>query len=59
MIIDDHVDMGALRHHPVQTHPAQGLQPSDAPLAVAMLMRGGSLVTGCMRVTPYEPSGTG
>jgi hypothetical protein len=39
VIIDDHVDMGALRSHLVQTHPAQGLQPADAPRAIAMLMR--------------------
>ena len=60
VIIDDHVDIGAsLRHHLVQTHPAQGRRPFDAPRAIAMLMRGGSLVTGSLRVTPYEPSGTG
>jgi hypothetical protein len=39
VIIDDHVDMGALRAHLVQTHPARGLQPADVPRAVAMLMR--------------------
>ncbi len=39
VIIDDHVDMGELHDHLVQTHPARGLQPSDAPRAVAMLMR--------------------
>ena len=39
VIIDDHVDMGALRPHLVQTHPAHGLQPADAPRAIAMLMR--------------------
>lgn len=38
-IIDDHVDMGDLRAHLVLTHPANGLQPHDAPRAIAMLMR--------------------
>jgi hypothetical protein len=37
VIIDDHADMGALRAHLVQTHPAQGLQPADAPRALAVL----------------------
>jgi hypothetical protein len=39
VIIDDHVDMGALRPRLVQTHPAHGLQPADAPRAIALLMR--------------------
>ena len=39
VIIDDHVDMGALRTHLVQTHPARGLQPADVWRAVAMLLR--------------------
>jgi hypothetical protein len=39
VIIDDHVDMGNLRAHLVQTHPAHGLQPADVPRAIAMLMR--------------------
>jgi len=39
VIIDDHVDMGALRDHLVQTQPAQGLQPADAPRAIAVLRR--------------------
>lgn len=39
VIIDDHVDMGELRSRLVQTHPAHGLQPADAPRAIAMLMR--------------------
>jgi hypothetical protein len=39
VIIDDHVDMGELHSHLVQTHPAHGLQSSDAPRAIAMLMR--------------------
>jgi hypothetical protein len=39
VIIDDHVDLGELRSHLVQTHPAHGLQPADAPRAIAMLMR--------------------
>ena len=39
VIIDDHLDMGELRHHLIQTHSARGLQPADAPRAIAMLMR--------------------
>ena len=39
VIIDDHVDMGELRTHLVQTHPAHGLQPADAPRAIAVLRR--------------------
>ena len=39
VIIDDHADMGPLRPHLVQTHPARGLQPADAPRAVALLIR--------------------
>ena len=39
VIIDDHLDMGALGTHLVQTHPAHGLQPADAPRAVATLQR--------------------
>jgi Swiss Army Knife RNA repair-like protein len=39
VIIDDHVDVGALHDRLVLTHPAQGLQPADAPRAIAMLMR--------------------
>ena len=39
VIIDDHADMGDLRTRLVQTHPAQGLQPADAPRAIALLMR--------------------
>jgi len=50
VIIDDHADMGALRSHLVLTRPAHGLQPSDAPRALAMLMRpmtvGGPLTPG-------------
>jgi len=39
VIIDDHhVDMGALGTRLVQTQPAHGLQPADAPRAIAMLM---------------------
>jgi Swiss Army Knife RNA repair-like protein len=41
VIIDDHADMGELRTHLVQTHPAHGLQPADVPRAIAMLMRPG------------------
>jgi hypothetical protein len=37
VIIDDHADMGELRGRLVQTHPAHGLQPSDAARAIAML----------------------
>ena len=39
VIIDDHADMGELRTHLVLTHPAHGLQPADAPRAIATLMR--------------------
>jgi hypothetical protein len=39
VIVDDHGDMGKLRAHLVQTHPAQGLQPADVPRAIAALMR--------------------
>jgi hypothetical protein len=39
VIIDDHVDMGELRSHLVRTQPAHGLQPADAPRAIAMLRR--------------------
>lgn len=37
VIIDDHADMGDLRSHLVQTHPAHGLQPGDVARAVALL----------------------
>lgn len=37
VIIDDHADMGELRSHLVQTHPAHGLQPGDVARAVALL----------------------
>jgi hypothetical protein len=39
VIIDDHADMGELSTHLTQTHPARGLQPDDAPRAIAMLMQ--------------------
>ena len=39
VIIDDHLDVGALRSHLVLTNPARGLQPADAPAAIATLMR--------------------
>jgi hypothetical protein len=39
VIIDDHIDMGELRAHVIQTHPAHGLRPADAPRAIATLMR--------------------
>jgi hypothetical protein len=42
VILDDHADMGPLRTHLVQTHPAHGLQAADVPRAVAVLMRPGS-----------------
>lgn len=38
VIIDDHADMGDLRPRLVQTHPAHGLQPADAPRAIATLV---------------------
>jgi Swiss Army Knife RNA repair-like protein len=45
VIIDDHADMGALRTHLIQTHPARGLQPADVPRAVAILMKPGPRTT--------------
>jgi hypothetical protein len=45
VIIDDHLDMGSLRPHLVQTQSARGLQPADAPRAIATLrlrVNGGS-----------------
>jgi hypothetical protein len=39
VIIDDHVDVGELRTHLVQTQPAHGLQPADAARVIATLMR--------------------
>jgi hypothetical protein len=39
VIIDDHADMGELRARLVQTQPAHGLQPPDAPRAIATLLR--------------------
>jgi hypothetical protein len=39
VIIDDHPNMGELRAQLVLTQPARGLQPADAPRAIAMLMR--------------------
>ena len=39
VIIDDHANMGELRSQLVLTQPARGLQPADAPRAVAILMR--------------------
>ena len=40
VIIDDHADMGELRAHLLQTHPAHGLRPADVARAVALLMAG-------------------
>jgi hypothetical protein len=37
VIIDDHVDMGALRSHLVHTDSARGLQPADAQRAIETL----------------------
>jgi hypothetical protein len=37
VIIDDHPDMGDLRSHLVQTHPAHGLRPADVARAIAVL----------------------
>ena len=39
VIIDDHGNMGELRTRLVLTHPAHGLQPDDAPRAIALLRR--------------------
>jgi HAD domain in Swiss Army Knife RNA repair proteins len=38
-IVDDHVDVGDLHSHLVQTQPAHGLQASDASRVIAILMR--------------------
>ena len=38
-IVDDHVDVGDLHAHLVQTQPAHGLRASDAPRVIAILMR--------------------
>src|SRR5262245_51716737 len=40
VIIDDHVQMGALRARLVLTHPARGLRPTDVTRAVALLCDG-------------------
>jgi hypothetical protein len=40
VIVDDHVDMGALESHLVLTHPGHGLRPDDAPRVIATLMQG-------------------
>jgi hypothetical protein len=45
VIIDDHADMGELRTHLVQTHPAHGLQRADVTRAIAMLMTPGPRTT--------------
>jgi hypothetical protein len=39
VIIDDHSDMGPLRHRLVQTRPADGLRPVDGERAIAILVR--------------------
>ena len=39
VIIDDHIDMGALRTELVLTQPGHGLRPADAPRAIEILMR--------------------
>lgn len=41
VIIDDHSDMGELGAQLILTHPARGLQPADAPRAIAILKRPG------------------
>jgi Swiss Army Knife RNA repair-like protein len=38
VIIDDHVDVGTLRRHLVQTHPAHGLSSAEAARVIARLM---------------------
>ena len=47
VIIDDHVDMGELRAHLVVTDPAHGLQPADAPRAIALLRQAINGRTSC------------
>ena len=39
VIIDDHVDMGELHTHLIQTHPAYGPQPADVAQAIAIIAR--------------------
>jgi len=58
VIVDDHVDMGELQTHLVLTHPAHGLQPADAPRAIATLMRPNQWRTAVPRRGPAraEPS---
>jgi hypothetical protein len=46
VIIDDHVDMGALASRLVLTHPAQGLRPADVARAVATLLRSTQPIIG-------------
>lgn len=39
VIIDDHVVVGELRTHLVLAQPGRGLQPADAPRAIAILVQ--------------------
>jgi hypothetical protein len=39
VIIDDHSDMGDLRTRLLLTQPGRGLQPTDAPRAIEILLR--------------------
>jgi hypothetical protein len=39
VIIDDHVNVGRLRSRLVLTQPVHGLQPADAPRAIALLLQ--------------------
>ena len=56
VIIDDHVDMGELGTHLVQTHPAHGLRPADAPRVLEVLMRPlAAAVTSPSRRTTLRP----
>ena len=59
VIIDDHADMGELRGRLVLTHPGHGLQPAEAPRAIALLMRSTSRDPGARKsarsTTPDRP----
>ncbi len=61
VILDDHADMGALRSHLILTHPARGLQPEDAPLALAVLARAPqpSVHVGAALDVPHRPGDEG
>jgi hypothetical protein len=55
VIIDDHADMGNLGARLVLTNPAQGLQATDAPRAIAILERP---MNGRPPARGWEPAGS-